>query len=154
MSAAVRDEIIRDYERAAAAISSATAGLSEEEASRPIIDRWSVKDHVTHLTLWHEMRYFEINRCAAGRPAAFPLDREAAIETINNTFADLRRHLSFKDAFADLESARSAIVSLVSETPEAGLDPARYQEMGPGGGAQHEIDHAEVIVEARKREGL
>jgi hypothetical protein len=150
----VRDEIIRDYQRASAAITEAAAGLSEEQASRPIIDRWSVKDHITHLTLWHEMRFFELKRCAQGRPAAFPIGRDEAIEAINNTFADLRRHLSFKEALADLDVARSEIIRLIGETPEEGLDPTRYQEMGPGGGAQHELNHAEMIVDARKKQGL
>ena len=150
----VQDNIGQAYEWAATVIADAVKGLSEEQASRPIIDRWSVKDHISHLTLWHEMRYFEINRVAAGRPAAFPLGCDEAIETINNTFADLRRHLSFKDALADLEAARSAIVRLIAETPDEGLDPARYQEMGPGGGAGHEINHAAMITDARKREGL
>jgi hypothetical protein len=150
----VRDKIIRDYQRASAAITEAVAGFSEEQASRPIIDRWSVKDHITHVTLWHEMRFFEIKRCAQGRPAAFPIGRDEAIEMINNTFAELRRHLSLKEALADLDVARSEIIRLIGETPEEGLDPARYEEMGPGGGAQHELNHAEMIVDARKKEGL
>ena len=143
----MRDEIIRDYQRASAAITEAVAGLSEEQASRPIIDRWSVKDHITHLTLWHEMRFFEIKRCAQGRPAAFPISRDEAIETINNTFADLRRHLSFKEALADLDVARSEIIRLIGETPEEGLDPTRSQEAAPARG-----DHAEMSVDARKKE--
>ncbi len=149
-----RDDAISGYKQAAAAMAEAVSGLNEEAASLTIIDRWSIKDHVNHLTLWHEMRFFEIKRCAAGRPAAFPLGCEDEIETINNTYAGLRRHLSLKDALADLNSARSAIVHLIGETPEEGLDPARYQEMGPAGGAYHELNHIAMIAAARQREGI
>lgn len=150
----MRDEIICEYERAAAAISNATTGLSEEQASRPEIDVWSVKDHLSHVTLWHEMRFFEIGRCSQGRRPAFPGGYEDAVQTINQTFASLRRHLSLEDVLSDLEFARGWVIRAIAEAPEERLDPSLYEEMGPAGGAQHELAHAEVIFTWRQKEGL
>ncbi len=149
----MRDDITAEYARAAAAISNAISGLSEGQSSRQEIDGWSVKDHITHLTLWHEMRFFEISRYARGAQAAFPGGNEEAVETINQTFTRLRRHLSFEQALCDLDFARAMVLQAIVAVPEARLDPELYEEMSPVGGAQHELAHAEMIKNWRQGEG-
>ncbi len=154
MSANLRDVVTREYERAAASVSSAVAGLTPEQASREDIEGWSVKDHITHLTFWHELRFFEIGRVANGAPQTFPRTDGEIIETLNQTFVGLRRRLSFQQALADLEFARGKVLQAIAEAPEARLDPDLYEEMSPVGGAQHELAHAETIANWREREGI
>jgi hypothetical protein len=60
-----RDQLLLELDTVRAHVKDAIAGLTEDQASRPNLDGWSVKDHLTHLTLWHEMRFFEISRIAA-----------------------------------------------------------------------------------------
>ena len=54
-----RDQLLLEMDAARDRVSEAIAGLSEEQIARPDLDGWSVKDHLTHLTLWHELRFFE-----------------------------------------------------------------------------------------------
>src|SRR5207244_3557829 len=91
-----RDQLLLEMEAARDRVDEAIAGLSEEQIARPDLDGWSVKDHLTHLTLWHELRFFEISRIARGGRAGFPVTDEAGVEHINEQFAANRRPLPFE----------------------------------------------------------
>src|SRR5437867_9185816 len=98
-----RDQLLLELDTARARVSEAIAGLTEEQTSRSDLDGWSVKDHLTHLTLWHELRFFELSRIARGGRAGFPLTDEASVEQINRQFAANRRSLSLEQVLADLD---------------------------------------------------
>jgi hypothetical protein len=152
-AATARDQFLLEMDTARDRVNKAIAGLSEEQMSRPAIDGWSVKDHLTHLTLWHELRFFELSRVARGGRAGFPVTDEAGVEHINQQFAANRRSLPLDQVLADLDFARDMVRQAVSNCPEDRLDLNLYQELGPHG-AGHEISHAEMITAWRKREGL
>jgi hypothetical protein len=148
-----RDQLLLEMDAARDRVSEAIAGLSEQQMSQPAIDGWSVKDHLTHITLWHELRFFELSRIARGGRAGFPVTDEAGVEHINEQFAANRRPLPLAQVLADLDFAREMIRQAISSCPEDRLGLRFYEELGPHG-AGHEISHAEVISEWRKREGL
>ena len=148
-----RDELLLELNTARARLMSAIAGLREEQMSRRDIDGWSVMDHLTHLTLWHEMRFFEISRIARGGRAGFPVTDEAGVEHINQQFVANRRSLPLAQVLADLDFAREMVRQAVATCPEDRLDERLYEELGPNG-AGHETAHAEMITAWRQREGL
>src|SRR3990172_10155634 len=138
-----RDELLLELNTARARLMSAIAGLREEQMSRRDIDGWFVKDHLTHLTLWHEMRFFEISRIARGGRAGFPVTDEAGVEHINQQFVANRRSLPLAQVLADLDFAREVVRQAVAMCPEDRLDERLYEELGPNG-AGHETAHAEM----------
>ena len=148
-----RDELLLELNTARARLMSAIAGLREEQMSRRDIDGWSVMDHLTHLTLWHEMRFFEISRIARGGRGGFPVTDEAGVEHINQQFVANRRSLPLAQVLADLDFAREMVRQAVAMCPEDRLDQRHYEELGPNG-AGHETAHAEMITAWRQREGL
>jgi hypothetical protein len=148
-----RDQLLLELDTARSSVMEAIAGLSEEQMSRPVLDGWSIKDHVTHLTLWHELRFFEISRIARGGRAGFPVTDEAGVEHINQQFAANRRSLPLAQALADLDFAREMVRQAVAACPEGRLDQRLYEELGPNG-AGHETDHADMITAWRQREGI
>jgi hypothetical protein len=148
---APRDEVARDLRDAAAKVDAAISGLSEEQASRPTVDGWSVKDHLTHLTVWHEMRFFEINRVGRGGRSLAPSFDD--VDVFNETLASTRRGLSLEQVVTDLAFARAMVHRAVAECPEDRLDSTHYLEASPAGGVDHEAEHAVVIAAWRKREG-
>jgi DinB superfamily len=152
-AATVRDQLLLEMDAARDRVSEAIGGLTEEQMSRPAIDGWSVKDHLTHLTLWHELRFFELSRIARGGRAGFPVTDEAGVEHINQQFAVNRRPLPLDQVLADLDFAREMIREAVSNCPEDRLDLRLYEELGPNG-AGHEISHAEMIAAWRKSAGI
>ena len=152
-AAAARDQLLLEMDVARDRVNEAIAGLTEEQISRPNLDGWSVKDHLTHLTLWHELRFFELSRIARGGRAGFPVTDEAGVEHINQQFAANRRSLPLTQVLADLDFAREMVRQAVANCPEDRLDVRRYEELGPNG-AGHETDHAGMITAWRQREGI
>ena len=67
-----RDQLLIEMDAARDRVNEAIAGLSEDQMSRPEIDGWSVKDHLAHLTFWHELRFFELSRIARGGQRRLP----------------------------------------------------------------------------------
>jgi hypothetical protein len=143
-------EIRTELETAHQRVREAIAGLTEEQASAPAPDGWSVKDHLNHLTLWNEFRFFEISRVARGGAASFPVSSEADITPMNEMFVGFRRPLSLEQVVADLEFAWLMIDEAVAAAPEDRLDQRHYQEIGVQGGAGHDLEHAEFITAIRR----
>ncbi len=148
-----QQQLVSELDAAAERVRVAIVGLTDEQASRPAADGWSVKDQLTHMTFWHEMRFFEISRIARGGRAGFPVTDEKGVEHINEQLAANRRRLTLAQVVADLEFAREMVKQAVLSAPEDRLDPALYEEIGPHG-AGHEIQHAVLIETCRKQEGL
>jgi len=149
----LRDQLFLEMDAARDRVNEAIVGLTEDQMSRPDIDGWSVKDHLTHLTLWHELRFFELSRISRGGRAGFPVTDEAGVEHINQQFVANRRPLPLAQVLADLDFAREMVRQAVATCPEDRLDVRFYEELGPNG-AGHEIEHAAMIAAWRQREGI
>jgi DinB family protein len=148
-----RNELLMEMDAARARVADAIAGLSEEQLSRPDLDGWSVRDHLAHLTFWHEMRFFELSRIARGGQAGFPVSSEEAVEHINEQMVSNRCSLPFEQVLADLDFARDMVRQAVASCPEDRLDLRFFEELGPNG-AGHDTDHAAQITAWRQREGI
>lgn len=143
-----RQQLLTELEHARQRVREAVAGLTEEQASKAGADGWSIKDHLTHMTLWHEMRFFEISRIARGGQAAFPESSEERIEPINELFSVNRHDLPFDQVIADLEFAWEMLEQAIAACPEDRLALRHFSELGPTG-AGHDMEHAEVISALR-----
>lgn len=150
----LQQQLVSGLDHAAERVAAAISGLTDEQASRPAQDGWSVKDQLTHMTFWHEMRFFEISRIARGGRAGFPVTDENGVQHINEQMAANRRQLLLAQVVADLDFAREMVKQAVLACPEDRLDQHLYEEIGIQGGAAHEIEHAGLIETWRKREGI
>jgi hypothetical protein len=152
-----RDQLLLEMDAARDRVNEAIAGLNEEQMSRPDLDGWSVKDHLAHLTFWHEMRFFEVSRIARGGRAGFPVTDVVGgvdpIDTINNRFAANRRPLPLAQVLADLDFAREMVRQAVANCPEDRNDLRFYEELGPNG-AGHDSAHADMITAWRQKKGI
>lgn len=148
-------QLITELEHSRAELLRAIGGLSEEQMTRPAINGWSVKDHLTHLTVWDEMRFFEISRIARGGEASFKeTPDEEGLAWINEPTVVMRRRLSLAQVLADLSFARDLVLQAVALCPEERLDQGLYGEIGIGGGAAHDRSHAKTIADWRKKERI
>jgi hypothetical protein len=145
-----QEQLVAELDDAARRVDAAIAGLDDEKASRPAADGWSVKDHLTHLTFWHEMRFFEMSRIARGGRAGF---LESNTDRLNEQIAGNRRGLPLEQVIADLNFARDMVRQAVLSAPEARLDLSLFAEIGPAGAA-HDDEHAGLIETWRAREGI
>lgn len=145
-------QLITELEQSRALVLEAVRGLTEEQLTTPAIDGWSVKDHLAHLTVWDEMRFFEISRIARGGTYGFPPTPE--IDWFNEPTTNNRRSLSLHQVLADLAFARDMVLQAVAICPEDRLDENLYGELGIQGGAEHDRSHAETIAAWRKKERI
>jgi DinB superfamily len=156
-AATTRDQLLLEMDAARDRVNEAIAGLADDQMSRPDLDGWSVKDHLAHLTFWHEMRFFEVSRIARGGRAGFPVTDVGAgvdpIDEINERFAANRRGLALPQVLADLDFAREMVRQAVATCPEDRLNVSLYEEIGQNG-AGHDIAHADMITAWRRREDL
>jgi len=144
-------QLVSELDEAAQRVDAAIKGLSDDQASRPAPDGWSVKDQLTHITYWHEMRYFEVSRIARGGRASFPHTDEARVKYINEKMAENRHRLPLSQVVADLDFAREMVKQAILAATDLNL--SLFEEIGPIG-AGHETDHAALIEAWREREGL
>jgi hypothetical protein len=145
-------QLIFELERSRASLLEAVNGLSEEQLDQSIDGGWSVKDHLIHLTIWDEMRFFEISRIARGGTFGFPPTPE--IDWFNDPMTANRRNLSLQQVLTDLAFARDMVLQTVAICPEDRLDQSLYGEIGIEGGAAHDRSHAATILAWRKKEGI
>lgn len=146
-------KLVQWAEHAHANLLRSIEGLTEEQASRQEIDGWSVKDHLTHLAVWNEMRFFELSRVVQGGTYSMDPREEADILWLNEGFAQARRRLPYAQVIADLEFVHQLIVQAVTAAPEDRLAENLYGEMGPVGAA-HEAGHATIIRAWREKVGV
>ena len=149
-----RDQLAAEFRAARNDVYAAIQGLNEDQMSRPAADGWSVKDHLSHLTVWHEFRFYEISRVARGGGHALAGMSDADIDKLNEMLVTPRRALSIQQVVEDLEFARELVLSVIANAPESALDESRYGEAGLRGGAEHDLEHAQAIRALREREGI
>ena len=148
-----KQQLIEWLDQARGNLMTAIEGLSEEQMERREINGWSVKDHLVHLMVWDEMRFYETSRIArGGAPSMHPVDEEG-VRWINEGFADARRHLPLSQVLADMQFAHEMVKQAVAAAPEDRLDEKLYGEIGAIG-AGHEAGHAGIIRTWREKAGL
>ena len=149
-----RDQLLLEMKTARSRVLAAVEGLSEEQMSRPGIDGWSVKDHLSHLTACDEFRFYEIGRISRGaRPAFVNMDGEQT-DALNALMVTLRRHLTVDEVMADLDFARSLVLEAIQRAPEHALSPEAYGDFPVDGSIAHDLEHAAAITAWREREGI
>jgi len=148
-----RDQLLLEMKTARARVLDAITGLSEEEMSRAEIDGWSAKDHLVHVTVCDEFRFYEIGRISrGGRPGFARMDGEQT-DTLNGLMVALRRHLTVDEVMADLDFARSLVLEAIQRAPEHALSPEAYGDFPVDGSVAHDLEHAAAITAWRNREG-
>ena len=140
---AAKDDLRQHYAVSRAALMSAIEGLSEADMSQAALDGWSVKDHLTHVTVWDEIRAAEIDRISGGFEPAWRHMTDAETDSFNGIIERMRSSLGLTQVLAELESSRARVLAAIDEASERGLDEARYGEAGLR--TTHEVAHAWMI---------
>src|ERR671919_663618 len=87
-------------------------GLTEIQMLNRSIDGWSVKDHLGHLGIWHEFRFLEVERIAAGFQSAMDSSSELD-ETFNQIAKAWRASLPLEQVLWELDHARQRVMDTV-----------------------------------------
>jgi uncharacterized damage-inducible protein DinB len=137
-----KDALLRHYRDTRAELLAAIEGLSDELLSEPTLDGWSVKDHLTHLAFWDDIRAGEVARISAGYDSAWRMSPEQD-EAYNLMAHDLRLNLSPAQAKWELMTSRQRLLDAIAAATPRGLDASLYGEAGLISG--HEAEHTRWI---------
>lgn len=136
--AADRHDLLRHYEQMRRDLLDAIAGLSDALMSEPSLDGWSVKDQLTHVALWDDLRASEVVRISAGHKSTWRMSGEQDA-TYSGLAHDLRTGLSVDQADWELSTSHQRLLDAIAAAAERGLDPSLYGEAGLR--STHEAQH-------------
>ena len=146
-----RDALLQHYRQMREELLSAIEGLTDELMTEPSLDGWSVKDHLTHLALWDDIRASEVVRISAGHDSAWRMTGEQD-EAYNALGHHLRLALSPDQARWELATSRQRLLDAISSATARGLDASLYGEAGLR--SLHEAQHAGRIKRWRGERGV
>jgi hypothetical protein len=109
----------------------ALAGLipNGEQASRPVVGAWTLKDVLGHVVDWEWVSLGVARQMAAGRlpQVDYPVD----VDAWNQAHVTARRDQPWETIWADLEAARRALMIFLEEASQADLDRPAPGRWGP-----------------------
>ena len=109
---AERRSVLAAFAASEAAVLAAIDGLSEAQVGERSLDGWSVKDHLAHLAQWHELRWLDLTRLAAGYDSAVN-STPAQDEAFNAMTVAWRAGLSWQQTLWEWQTSRSRVVEAV-----------------------------------------
>ena len=146
-----KEGLLRHYRQTREDLLSAIEGLSDALLTEPSLDGWSVKDHLTHIAAWDDIRASEVARISAGHESAWRMTNEQ--DAAYNALAyDLRFSLSLDQVRWELETSRQRLLTAISSATARGLDDSLYGEAGLR--TLHEAVHTEWMARWREKRGI
>lgn len=146
-----RDALLQHYRQMRKELLAAIDGITDEKLTEPSLDGWSVKDHLTHIALWDEVRAAEVERISAGYDSAWRMAHDQ--DTIYNDLGHaLRGGLSVEQAKWELAATHQRLLDAIASATPRGMDGSLYGEAGLL--STHEALHTTWITRWRGEQGL
>lgn len=145
-----RDDLLRHYRDSRKKLLEVLDGLTDEQLSDPTLDGWAVKDHLSHLALWDDLRAAEVERISAGHESAWKMT-DKQDDDYNEAAYQMRRGMSAAQARWELEHSRARLLEAIEVAPPEALDPSRFGTAGLR--SSHEGQHTEWVDRWRREKG-
>lgn len=139
-------------------------GLSDEALEQPgVVDGWSIKDLLTHLTMWEAELIKLLWQAKQGQKPSSVHFSHVAVDELNARWQKEMQDRSLERVMADFHSVRNQTIRRVEAFSDKDLNDAnRYSWLGnrplwewvAGDSFQHEAEHREQISAWRKMQGL
>lgn len=151
-----KQQLIDDLDTAYSEFRSAIEGLDERQFERKWLDgNWGVREIVAHHTGWLGQFSGGLERMARGeRPSPEGVDWTDE-QHWNETFAEHAKGKRQDEVLAELESALESFKAAAERVPDERFGGGRTADMMfDNAGISHFKEHAEMIREWRRREGV
>jgi hypothetical protein len=111
------ERLLRRLDAAWAAFEASYAGLSDAQLMEPGVEGdWSVRDLLTHVTIWEEEALKHLPTIiAGGRPPRYA--EQGGIDAFNARMVEERRSLSLAEVRRQQGDTHRRLVTFVRETP-------------------------------------
>ena len=113
-----KQRLLKQLEKAWTAIEESYAGLSDSQLTEPgVMDNWSVKDILAHVTTWEEeaLKYLPLI-LTGGKPPRY--SRYGGIDAFNAQMAEQKRGLALSDVQRQLDETHRRLIDYIRSIPE------------------------------------
>lgn len=138
-------------------------GLSDAAMQEPgVIDDWSVKDILTHITAWEAELVTRLAQAKQGKKPANANFTPAQVDELNAKWHKEYKNRPLDRVLADFRAVRGQTITQVESLAEEDLnDPKRYSWLGgsplwewiEGDSSGHDAEHTAQIKAWRERTG-
>src|SRR5947208_13412591 len=114
-----KQQLLKQLEKAWTTIEESYAGLSDSQLMEPgVMDNWSVKDILAHVTTWEEeaMKYLPLI-LTGGKPPRY--SQYGGIDAFNAQMAEQKRGLALSDVLGQLDETHRRLIDYIRSVPEA-----------------------------------
>ena len=149
------DSLLTDLDTAYAELSQVIDGLTHEQMLQKWYDGWNVRDILGHVVGWHHEMDDALERISRGeKPVPEGVDYSDS-DAWNAQFTKTWESASPEAMVAELEASKKLFVSAARQVPDDKFEEGRaaYRIL-TGTGTNHYREHAPVIAEWRKKEGI
>jgi uncharacterized protein (TIGR03083 family) len=148
-----RQQLLKKLDQAWAAFKESYAGLSDSQLTEPgVMDGWSVKDIIAHVTWWEEEALKHLPFIIkGGRPPRYSV-KYGGIDAFNAQMTEQKRELSLSDVLRQLEETHRRLIAYLQNTPEAQFtQETRFRRRLRLDTYSHYPIHTKAIREWRER---
>jgi hypothetical protein len=113
-----RQQLLKQLERSWAALKESYLGLSDSQLTEPgVVDTWSVKDILAHVTTWEEeaLKYLPLY-ITGDRPPRYI--KYGGIDAFNAHMTAQKRDLALYDVLAQLDETHRQLLDYIRSVPE------------------------------------
>ncbi len=145
-----KSELLREADEAFGELRVAADGLSEEEAARPWLGTWGVREILIHAAGWHRVMIPALERLARGE-APYPPGTYDDFDAWNARFVTGKSGVKTADASAELEASHRAFVAAAARVPDDGwVEGGAAREIFVNCAPGHYREHAAQIRDWRQ----
>ena len=114
-----RQQLLTKLDRAWTELKESYAGLSDSQLTEPgVIDDWSVKDILAHVTTWEEEALHYLPLIADGRKPPRYSVQYGGIDAFNALRTEQKRTLSLSDVLNQLDNVHRRLADYIQTVPE------------------------------------
>jgi hypothetical protein len=119
MSRMDRQQLLKRMERAWTELKASYTGLTEVQLTESgVMESWSVKDILSHVTIWEEEALTYLPLIAqGGKPARYSL--QGGIDAFNARMIEQKRGLPLAEVFQAQEDTHRRLIDYLQRVPEA-----------------------------------
>jgi hypothetical protein len=147
-----KQQLLKQLEKAWTTIEESYAGLSDSQLMEPgVMDNWSVKDILAHVTTWEEeaLKYLPLI-LTGGKPPRY--SQYGGIDAFNAQMAEQKRGLALSEVQRQLDETHRRLLDYIRSVPEEHFTrETRFRHRLRLDTYSHYPRHAKAIREWRER---
>ena len=148
-----RQQLLKRIDDAWVALNESYAGLSNAQLLKPgVVETWSVKDILAHVTTWEEEALKALPVIMKGEVPPRYATEYGGIDAFNALMTEKKQSLSLSEVLNQLDETHNRIIDYVQHVPEElYVRETRFRRRLRFDTYRHYREHAKMIQEWRER---